>query len=225
MTDKIIITVSGWGFPADSLTRLTTPSADYTAPALGELQGRIASAPSPVVLVGWSMGAMICLETALQMKNKISSMILISATARFCYGPDYAHGTLREGLDAMVDGIYKKPRWTLEAFYKKSFFPEGFTPQILDYLLKGAFDVSQEKLADGLKYMREFDIRDKLASLDMPVLLVHGKKDRIIPAGASEYLARNIANSRLILIEDAGHAIPITHEANITDAISSFLTE
>ncbi len=219
-----IITVSGWAFPADALIRLTSPIADYAPPELDILADRITSAPSPVVLIGWSMGAMTCLETAIKLKEKIASLILISGTGRFCYGPDYAHGTLREGLDTMIDGIYKKPRWTLEAFYKKSFMPKGYSPPILNHLLKGAFAASQEKLADGLKYMREFDVRSTLASLNMPVLLIHGNKDRIVPAGASEYLSRNIPNSRLQLIEDAGHAIPLTHAENISDAISSFLT-
>lgn len=40
----------------------------------------------------------------------------------------------------------------------------------------------------------------------MPVLLVHGTADRVMPCAHSEWLARRIGGSaELVLVEDAGH--------------------
>jgi pimeloyl-[acyl-carrier protein] methyl ester esterase len=227
MTDhKINIhTASGWAFPENSIVRLTGHPAGYTAPSPNVLRRTVESSPEPAILIGWSMGAMACLEAAIQLKDRILALVLISGTARFCIDKDYPHGTLRDGLDTMIDGAYKTPRWTLEAFYRKSFFPDGMTPQMLEFLIKGSMSTSQDSLVNGLKYMREYDMRKGLSGLDIPTLIIHGKKDRIIPTGASEYLSRNIAGSKLHLIENAGHALPMTHADDLSSEISEFLKE
>ena len=44
------------------------------------------------------------------------------------------------------------------------------------------------------------------AAITVPVLLVHGTADRVMPSAHSEWLARRIgASAELVLVKDAGH--------------------
>jgi pimeloyl-ACP methyl ester carboxylesterase len=50
--------------------------------------------------------------------------------------------------------------------------------------------------------------RERLPELAIPVLVVHGRRDRFFPVGNGEALAREIPGARLLVLERAATAIP-----------------
>ena len=56
-------------------------------------------------------------------------------------------------------------------------------------------------LPSGLKtvYM------DRLAELSMPVLIIHGEKDTLVPLAAVKQAEKHLKNGRLVVIPDCGH--------------------
>lgn len=50
--------------------------------------------------------------------------------------------------------------------------------------------------------------RERLPRLDLPTLVVHGRRDPFFPVGNGEALARDIPGSRLLVLEQAATAIP-----------------
>ena len=50
----------------------------------------------------------------------------------------------------------------------------------------------------------------------MPALVMHGARDRIVPAASARRLADGIAGARLVIFPDAGHAYitDVAHAAN-----------
>jgi pimeloyl-ACP methyl ester carboxylesterase len=50
--------------------------------------------------------------------------------------------------------------------------------------------------------------RERLAELDLPTLVVHGRRDPFFPVGNGEALARQIPGARLLVLERAARAIP-----------------
>ncbi len=56
-----------------------------------------------------------------------------------------------------------------------------------------------------LKEFINMDITDRIEEIDLPVILIHGKKDKIINYKASIYSHKKIKNSELILT-DCHHA-------------------
>lgn len=65
-------------------------------------------------------------------------------------------------------------------------------------------------------------ITDKeLASIRCPALLMHGKRDRIVPAGYAQILSERIPGSQLLLF-DAGHAAHLRCEKEYTSAVMNF---
>jgi valacyclovir hydrolase len=62
---------------------------------------------------------------------------------------------------------------------------------------------------------------EELSSIRCPALIMHGKRDRIVPADYARIIAERIPNSQLLLF-DAGHAAHLRCENEYTSAIMEF---
>ncbi len=62
----------------------------------------------------------------------------------------------------------------------------------------------------------------ELASITCPTLIMHGKRDRIVPAGYASILHEKIAGSEMVLF-DAGHAAHLRCEQEYTSTVTDFL--
>ncbi|WP_426594561.1 alpha/beta fold hydrolase [Cellulomonas sp. McL0617] len=61
--------------------------------------------------------------------------------------------------------------------------------------------------------------RERLPEIEMPVLVVHGRRDRFFPVGNGEALAREIAGARLLVLEQAATAIPAGAADQVAEAM------
>jgi non-heme chloroperoxidase len=70
----------------------------------------------------------------------------------------------------------------------------------------------------------ETDFRDDLPKIDVPVLVVHGDADRILPyPNTGERLPGLIKDMELVVIEDGPHAIAWTHTDQLNNALLNFI--
>ena len=68
------------------------------------------------------------------------------------------------------------------------------------------------------------DFRADVARITVPVLIVQGAQDRVMPPGATgNRLAVMLAGARFAVIPDGGHAIIWTHAAEVNRALVGFL--
>ena len=68
------------------------------------------------------------------------------------------------------------------------------------------------------------DFRADVARITVPVLIVQGAQDRIMPPGATgDRLAVMLTNARRTVIPDGGHAIIWTHPAEVNRVLVGFL--
>jgi proline iminopeptidase len=65
--------------------------------------------------------------------------------------------------------------------------------------------------------------KEKLASLNMPVLTIHGTRDRNAPYGAGREWALNLPNAKLLTIEGAGHQSWADDPDKVLSAMDGFL--
>ena len=64
------------------------------------------------------------------------------------------------------------------------------------------------------------DRTEKLGSLTVPTLVIHGGVDPLIPPSAGEATAAAIPGAKLIVIEDMGHNLPRPRWDEIANAIA-----
>ncbi len=68
------------------------------------------------------------------------------------------------------------------------------------------------------------DFRADIARVTVPVLIVQGAQDRVMPPGATGTgLARMLPDARLVVIPEGPHAIIWTHAAEVNRAVLDFL--
>jgi non-heme chloroperoxidase len=70
----------------------------------------------------------------------------------------------------------------------------------------------------------ETDFREDLAKIDVPMLVIHGDADRILPyEKTAERLPGLIKDMELITIEGGPHAIAWTHTLQVNNALLQFV--
>lgn len=68
------------------------------------------------------------------------------------------------------------------------------------------------------------DFRADLAKIDIPVLVIHGDSDRIVPLEISGKLTHErIPGSKLVVLKDAPHGFTATHAEEVNEALLAFL--
>jgi pimeloyl-ACP methyl ester carboxylesterase len=73
-----------------------------------------------------------------------------------------------------------------------------------------------------LPSIRPLTARD-VSGVTMPVLVVHGTKDRSAPYGGGRDWAAMLPNARLVTVENAGHMPWIEKPGDVFDTLQTFL--
>jgi pimeloyl-ACP methyl ester carboxylesterase len=61
--------------------------------------------------------------------------------------------------------------------------------------------------------------RERLPEIGLPTLVVHGRRDRFFPVGNGEAIAREIPGARLLVLEEAGTAMPAATAGDVAEAM------
>jgi len=78
--------------------------------------------------------------------------------------------------------------------------------------------LQKSDLLQGLKMLHQHDLREQLQHIKIPVLLIHGAQDQVIPSQASMWMAQNMSNTRLHILENCGHA-PLWTQAQVVNQL------
>ena len=180
MTPGTLVAIAGWAHTPQALEplgRALEEHADVSHTSTAQLLGQAVDAgstgsayaqaltrnirdmSSPPVLLGWSTGAMIALETALMCPEAVAGLVLISGTARFCRDPDYPHGSPEPSLYAMMVGLERDRKSTLEVFFRQVFGREEGRTSNIARAVASARSIDPLNLAHDLEYLRYADLR------------------------------------------------------------------
>ena len=209
-----VLIISGWAHGLGAIK----PMGDWLSNDFGVqlMTGahvlRDRSIPEVDYIVTGSMGGLLAMEL---LPESCKKLVLISSTAKFCAAEGYACGTHEKVLRRMILQLKRDPEAVLAEFYKNVHFPHP--------TLKPSPGTSHEELVGGLEYLLESDVRNMVPGISIPVLLLHGADDRIIPSGAAEWLHGHLPDSELKIIENDGHALPAHHFTDVMSDISHFL--
>jgi 3-oxoadipate enol-lactonase len=141
----------------------------------------------------------------------VRALVLVNTAARF-----ELPAQMLDVWENVMRGRAQQP-FTTEAFSAKTEFAvmrEIWTEQVKTDPRVRYFD---------LVACNEFDARNRLAGIAMPTLIVAGRDDVVTPLAQAEELHRGIAGSRLVVIDDAGHALSMEKPAALSAAIATFI--
>lgn len=169
-------------------------------------------------IVTESMGGLLTLEFLPQSCKKL---VLISSTAKFCSSENYPCGTAEKVVQRMIIQLKRDPQAVLDQFFKNVHAPNQENHQTTTLRKQAPLDI--DELAAGLEYLKASDVREKVPAILIPVLLLHGMQDGIIPPSASEWLHAHLPDSKLKQFELGGHALVAHHFESVIKTIRNFI--
>jgi pimeloyl-[acyl-carrier protein] methyl ester esterase len=245
MTDAAqVVLLHGWGVGGGVFAPLAAALADRARVSIPDLPGYGATPPcnEPTlgafaasvrprippgsVLLGWSLGALVALRIALDCPERVARLVLVSGTPRFSRDATWAHGMEPGLLAAFADGLACDPGGTQRRFLGEQVLGADRGRTTLAALrshLAGPAHVDRASLRAGLDVLATADLRDAVGALACPLLLLHGTRDRLVPAAAGAWLADRIPRSRFEPVEGAGHAPFVSHADAVLAALRGFL--
>lgn len=225
-----LLLLTGWAHGRESLVALAEAferaqrfSEITMTTGLDAARHELDSRARPAVLWGWSMGALMALELALDAPDRVAALVLTSATPRFCRAEDYPCGWPAATVREMQQRLAVKPAATLRLFFRDVAAPFPPRDGELPKQIAGALALGGDKLAAGLEYLAGADARARVGALAPPVLLMHGRQDRIIPWEAAQWIADQAPRATLHLVEDMGHDLPLRNPDLIVHETLRFL--
>jgi pimeloyl-ACP methyl ester carboxylesterase len=181
-----------------------------------------------VALVASSMGGFIAAELALHHPQRLERIALVSPVAAWMgdFDPGPATALLaalartRLGTPAGIRAIIARPRSRHLAFATLVRHPTRIAPDILLELAGGQ---GAAGFGGALAAMLSHDLRDQLAEVAVPTLIVHGREDMIVPLADSVRLGQTLPSAQLEIFEDTGHLAMVERPRRFNDALERFL--
>lgn len=178
-------------------------------------------------VVGWSLGAMVALAAFPELRGRLSSLVLVSGTAKFTTAPGYPCALSPK--EPRVLGLrLKRDREKAYHEFFNGMFPDEERNLIEAERIAGEFLRIAPKppchaAAQSLETLAAADLRDSLQGVDVPVLLVHGSSDPICPVDASRFMAIRLPHATLKVLDGAGHAPMLTRVVELNSILNDFL--
>jgi pimeloyl-[acyl-carrier protein] methyl ester esterase len=162
------------------------------------------------LLAGWSLGSLIALESFALVRKRLSGLVLIGGTPRFTCGDGFPFGLSKIEVDGMTRKVRRSLRRALEGFTARMFSAEetadpSRAAQVHEVLSSVPLPDADSAM-QALNVLIDADLRDRLAGIDLPTLVVNGDSDVICLPEASEYLAQKISAARQVVFSGCGHA-------------------
>ena len=174
-----------------------------------------------VAVVGWSMGGMIAQELVRRLGDRATALVLVGTTAGAIADPKNPHGNpaLAEELRKAVGEDFRQFVRTFAA----QLFKLGTASPLLAWAT-GQMQRTPPHVAQAcLDGVLEADLRDKLAALKLPTLVIHGRAEALFPLGMAEELKKGISGAQLTIFEESGHSPHLEEPERFNEVVATFL--
>jgi pimeloyl-ACP methyl ester carboxylesterase len=183
-----------------------------------------------VVLVGFSMGGgEVVRYLSKYGSEKVAKAVLISSVVPYMLQKDdNPDGVPQETIDEIMAGLMEERAGFLGTFAKQ-FYGVGLlskpvSEQQLNSDLVIAMQATLKATLDSAKAFSSTDFRSELASIDVPVLVIHGDQDQTVPIKATgEMAASMIAGAEYLVYEGEPHGLFLTAKEKLNQDLIRFI--
>jgi len=181
----------------------------------------------PVFAVGWSMGVSILLKAIDAAPELIDRLVCISGNPCLVSRPDYPCGIPEITVRRLYRQVERSYPEGLKNFYSLLLTPQEQELFAKDMRYVAMTDTGRAPAKDAalatLSCLMQEDLRDGLARIIVPALILHGDADGICnPAGAA-FMHSAIPGSKLVMFEQTGHAPLLTRCDDVAGLLRRFL--
>ncbi|NLA90289.1 MAG: alpha/beta hydrolase [Synergistaceae bacterium] len=196
-------------------------SSVHSMPLYAEDAAAVAEAAgAPLAALGWSMGAGVAAELALARPDLVSALILCSGV------PD--HGSAARARPEIFGPLTGDSLSDAALTLAKALAPPGrgwsgpFTRSLGQNLL--SFFLNHEKAIRGQQAVLRgmAPLADRLGELSIPVLVIEGEEDPLIPPGSGAALASEMEGAVCKTLP-GGHGLVYERPKELADLVAAFI--
>jgi pimeloyl-ACP methyl ester carboxylesterase len=162
------------------------------------------------VLGGFSMGGAIAIRAAASDEESIITKLALFGAAApiWTQRDDFPYNFPKSAVDDLI-ALNHKDRPQLLANFGKIFSATetSLNEGIASWLNGINISASSYAMAQCLIALRDTDLRTDLAKIEIPTLIMHGKKDKICSFDLAAQMKAGIANSHMVAFENSGHSL------------------
>jgi len=171
-------------------------------------------------ILGLSMGGAVAQQFALDYPQMVRALILIST---FSHVDDPCREAFTRLRQALTTGGY--PAF-FDEVVKLAFTPRyiASNPQTIAELKEKRIRInSPAAIGRATDACLAFDLRDQIAKIPHPTLVVSGREDVFTPIHLAEEIHKNIRNSEWKILEGVGHNLHIEKASEMVPVVLEFL--
>ena len=185
-----------------------------------------------ITVIGHSYGGITGLEYALRYQSNLRRLILITTAPSFetlkearviakTRAPELMP-IVEKALDANVDSDadFQQILTDLAPLYCYNF---AQFENVLSEATKDMVPKAQAFRHSFRSLMPQYDVREQLANITLPVLIICGRHDWITPVSQSSLMHDKLPNSELVIFENSAHWVYIEEEALFLQTVNDWL--
>ncbi|HJT27301.1 MAG TPA: alpha/beta hydrolase [Pyrinomonadaceae bacterium] len=171
-------------------------------------------------LVGNSMGGWIAAMFTASFPDRVDKLVLEDAAGyappkdfdtRVFYG---LNPTTRAGMKILIAKV----------FYSKAFQTDAFIDQSIAARLAAGDGYTINSITESIIRGEDY-LDDIVKKIKRPTLLIWGRQDGLVPLAEGERFNKDIAGSKMIVIEECGHVPNLEKPGEFNAAVLKFLGE
>jgi len=170
------------------------------------------------LIVGQSTGGWIGASFAIEHPEMVEKLVLADST-----GLPPAEGS-STNTPKPVDFSFASLAATRAALERFFYHKQLVTDELVRRTFQNHIQIGDGYTIQRLLANRQAEyLGDNLRSIRAPTLIIWGKEDSILPVSHAERFHTVIPGSHVIIIDDAGHAVPIEKPSEFNKAVLEFL--
>jgi non-heme chloroperoxidase len=185
---------------------------------------------SRVTLAGFSMGGAVALRYMRLFKGfAVKKLILLAAAApRFTKSADFPLGINKRDVDVMIEKANNDRPELCRSFVDEKLFARVHSSAIKGWFTAIAQSASGIGTIKAAVSLRDEDGHDDLMcinSMNVPVFIIRGEKDTVVPVAVTDYQHSNIRGSTLFSLGNSAHAVMYDEFENFNNLFVKAIVE
>ena len=200
------------------------PLEPYHLHALADEVAQVIPGVSDVL--GWSLGGLVAQRIALNQPDRIRRLVLVGSTPCFVNKAGWDAGIEPNNFETFANNVNSDYKATIMQFLTLQCMKADDARSTLKQL-RASFDTrptpTQTTLRRALHILLESDLRDEVANIRKPTLLIHGDRDTLAPVQAAHWMMQQLPHGFLRVISGSAHAPFLSHSEQFMAALNQFL--
>ena len=200
------------------------PLEPYHLHALADEVAQVIPGVSDVL--GWSLGGLVAQRIALNQPDRVRRLVLVGSSPCFVNKAGWDSGIEPSNFEAFAENVNSDYKATILQFLTLQCMKADDARSTLKQL-RASFNSrptpTQTTLHRALQILLDSDLRDEIANIRKPTLLIHGDRDTLAPVQAAHWMMQQLPHGFLRVISGSAHAPFLSHSEQFIAALNQFL--